>query len=484
MCNINKKEKIRKVFTDDLPRWTEGNHKGMTRWSESIGYIVKFIYDEIKGEVEILSYNNRILSIKYLDKEPFKIETNNFMYCKLGTLLGKRTKDFKIQIGDTFKDQKRDLSIISREYRKNNRKWYQYKCNVCGWCDDRSWMTEGDLFSKNGCSCCHNLTVVEHINSVVAKTETQWMIPYFEGGYDEAKLYTPSSNVRLCFKCPDCNHIKTKPISINQLHQRNSIGCVCGDGFSYGHKYIYSLLSQLNLQFKENYKFDWCVFSSYTDKNKQTSGEYDFVIEKIKLIIEVDGDFHRKDNTINGQTKKESEYLDDMKDIVGKENRYNVIRISDEDSFKYNILNSKLNELFNLSVINWNKAEEFAISNRVKEICIIKKNNQNMTTYEISEKTGICRDTITKYLKQGTLLNWCYYDAKEEKSRSSSRAGKKNRKEVEIFKDGISLGVFKSCIELSKVSMDLFGLNLLKDKIACVARGERKIHKGFTFQYI
>ena len=54
----------------------------------------------------------------------------------MGDIMG-RTPKFKLNVGMEFKDEKRNIVIIDREFRKNNKgcseKWYKYKCNNCGW---------------------------------------------------------------------------------------------------------------------------------------------------------------------------------------------------------------------------------------------------------------------------------------------------------------------------------------------------------------
>ena len=92
-------------------------------------------------------------------------------------------------------------------------------------------------------------------------------------------------------------------------------------------------------------------------------------------------------------------------------------------------------------------------------------------------------NTIRRYLIKGSKLKWCSYDPKDEIFKSSSKNGKASCKQVEIFKDGISLGVFKSIIELSIQSECLFGIKLSTSKISLVCKGKRSHHKGFTFSF-
>jgi len=186
MKKINKK-----VFLEDLPR--RGKLISLVDWKKCIGCKVKFIYDDINGEIEIVDYKSKgnRLYIKYLDKEIWELMTTQFKVCGFGKLLGKKTTKFKIEIGKIFKDNKRDLIITDREHREHrigknnyNQKWYKYTCNKCSWTD--GWMDEHCLLKGVGCPCCRGLIVVEGINDI--PTTAPWMVKLFQGGHDEAKL--------------------------------------------------------------------------------------------------------------------------------------------------------------------------------------------------------------------------------------------------------------------------------------------------------
>ena len=148
------------------------------------------------------------------------------------------------------------------------------------------------------------------------------------------------------------------------------------------------------------------------------------------------------------------------------------------------VLNSKLNDIFDLNKIDWDKVEEFALSNLVKIACSYKKNSPEMTTTQIGEIMNLSKITVKIYLKQGNKLGWCNYNAKEELKKSTSINGKMNGKPVEIFKNGISLGIFPSCIELERQSENLFGVKLNNGNMSMVCKGKHKHHKGYTFKYI
>lgn len=49
----------RLVNTDLLPRIQSGGNKGKINWIESIGCKVEFIYDDLKGFIEIIDYDKK-----------------------------------------------------------------------------------------------------------------------------------------------------------------------------------------------------------------------------------------------------------------------------------------------------------------------------------------------------------------------------------------------------------------------------------------
>ena len=91
------------------------------------------------------------------------------------------------------------------------------------------------------------------------------------------------------------------------------------------------------------------------------------------------------------------------------------------------------------------------------------------------------KQTIRKYVKSGSKSGKCSYDSQKEieLGRKKTSLGK----QVEIFKDGDSLGIFPSCAELSRQSEQLFGVKLSQSKIGKVANGKGKSHRDFEFKY-
>ena len=79
--------------------------------------------------------------------------------------------------------------------------------------------------------------------------------------------------------------------------------------------------------------------------------------------------------------------------------------------------------MFDLSNIDWDKCDEYALKNIVKEVCDYWKqhreiNNKDITTTYLSNRFNRSSKTIIIYLKKGTKFGWCNYDPKEEKKKS------------------------------------------------------------------
>lgn len=477
---------MRKVFLDDLPR------KGRNiSWADSLGHKINFIYDDIRGKIEITGYDKGKITIVYNNRD-FSICVSHFKECKLGKILNVYTGDFKVTVGEEFKDEKRDMVIIDREYRKkeqkpdnigrlytNNQKWYRYKCNKCGW--NEGWIKESNLIGskKCGCSCCRGLTPILGINTIW--DTDRWMVD-LGVSEEDAKKYTRSSNKKIKVKCPNCG--RGKNTKFNRLYVDKSIGCVCGDGFSYNEKFIYCLLKQLDVNFimeLSKSTFEWC-------KNYR----YDFYLSDYSCIIETHGMQHYEVNgfsTVNGRELKEEQKNDDVKKHLAIKNNiksYIVIdcRYSKFEYVKNSIINSELNKLFDLSKIDWKKCEEFALKNIVKEVCNYWNNKEEWeTTINIAEIFKLNQCTIRRYLNKGSKLGWCNYDGTKEFLRNVNKNTNLNKKPVMVFKDGELIITFNSLKDVEKFSEPILGVKLCSDYVSLVCKGKRKDYKGLTFKY-
>ena len=487
--------KCRHIFLECLPK--KGKY---IDWMNTLYMKVYYIYENIKDWIEIIEIiksNKTKLKIKYKNKECI-ISTDNFHRCKLGKILNKITKEFKVEIGQIFKDNKRNLIIIDREYKqsmyyKNTQlKYYKYKCNKCKY--DEGWIEEKDLLHGQGCGCCNGKVVVKGINDI--STTNPEMVKYF-ANIEDSYNYTYSSGERINFKCPNCGF--EKEMIISNLYKFKFSCPNCSDGVSYPEKFIYNLLKQL----KENNQLKDFVWQYTKINNKWVdSYRYDFYFKKDneEYIIETHGEQHYRKCTNFKLSLEEEQENDKNKyelaiDNGIKDENYIVIdcRKSDLNFIKNNILHSKLNELFNLRDIDWIKIGQDCETSLVKEVCEYwhlhnEINNEDLTTGDLGKIFKLNYSTIRNYLKKGNSLDWCGYDTKEEimknKNRMKFKSEEIRSKKIEVFKDGISLGVFPSIKILSQKSEKIFGIKLIRRYISEVANNKQQQYKGFTFKFL
>ena len=475
-------ENNNRILTE-LPRYTEGRFKGKINCPAMVGMELELFYEgEIYTGVKILEYikgSNPRFVVEY-NGQTHNILCGSFINGQFGRILGVHTKDFKVNVGDVFKDDKRDMIIIDREYRKDrgrDLKWYKYRCNKCGWTE--GWIVEGSLLRGTGCGCCANQTAVLGINTI---WDTDRWLCSLGVSEEDAKTHTRSSGDKVIVVCHDCG--KTKRMKISTIYNEKSIGCTCGDGVKYPEKFMTSVLDQLGIEYifqLTKTTFDWCE-----DKR------YDFYIPSLNTIIETHGRQHYEDCTWS--KAKDVQENDRIKYELAlqngiKDGDYVVIdcRYSNAEWIKDSILNSKLNELFDLSEIDWIECGKKAQKNLVKEVCEYWNNNRQEweTTKTLAEVFGLSRGAITDYLKKGAVLGWCKYDAKEEMIKTGKLNGKSTSKCVAMYDlDGSFIIEEYSTHELARRVFKEMGIKLSQGNISAVCLGKRKHHKGYTFKYI
>lgn len=478
-----KQNKIKKeIFLDELPRWNEGTNKGKIDWKNSIGYKVRFIYDNIEGEIEILDYEkkHRKLIIKY-NEDKYVIPISSIFNCMLSKMLKVQTSEFRYNIGDIVNNLK-ILECIKKKDKSNKCwKYYKYICNKDSYI---GYISEYNLKNGYGCPVCGKKIAVLGINTIY--DTDKWMIPYV--GEEIAKKYNSQSNKSIYPICNICGNKKSNKMKISEIYRYKGFKCeICNDSISYCEKLLYIILKQLSINFITQYSktnSKWC--------NKY---RYDFYFEKDgqEYIIETHGKQHyeEKGRNSNWSPLKEIQENDKNKKELAiyngiKEENYIVIdcRKSELEYIKNNILQSRLKDIFNLNDIGWEKCESYARNNTlIKETCEIKNKNNNLTTMQIAKIIKHTQQAVIKWLKIGTKLGWCNYNPKEEYNKGIKKINKIINL-VEIFRDGKSLGVFKNCMDLERQSEKLFGTKLNAKQISAVCKNKQKTHKGFTFKYI
>lgn len=438
-------------------------------WKNSVGKKLYFEYDDIKGYVEIMNYISPIITFKYMNKE-YDMIYYNFYDVKFGEILNKKTSNFKVEIGCTFKDDKRNLNILDKKYKNKRLKYYKYKCNICGW--EEGWIEESNLLKGIGCSCCSNRTIVRGINDMA--TTDPWMIEYLVNKEDAYK-YTSRNPKKVHMLCLDCKRIKFS--SIRDLNKMHYLRCTCKDGVSYSNKFMYNVLEQLKYDFISEYSPKWAKRRSY-----------DFYDKDNNIIIEMDGGFHKKYNSLSGQTVEESKEIDNWKDEQAIKHGVKIIRIDCDyidmehrfECIKNSILNSELINIYDFSKINWDEVNKFAIKNLVKDVCEYYEQHKNdMMLMDIAKHFNIGANTLTRYIKQGNKFGWCEY-VDGRKTMYSSWENNKSKK-VRVIETG---QIFESSHDCDRRSESIFGTKFNFSTISAVCRGDRKSHKGFHFEYV
>lgn len=478
---------MKKVFLEDLPRSiTKDGFVGKIIWKKCVNEQVLFIYNDIEGTIDIKDFKENKLHIKYLNNDIFKISPTHFRNCKLGAMLGEVTSEFKLTVETNLCDEKRNISIIDREYRLEHRvdrsqkcKYYKYLCNRCRY---EGWMLESSLLKGIGCPCCCKSpqVVAEGINDI--PTTASWMVKYFQGGYEEAKLYTRGSNQHIYPICPDCKQIKDRTIAVATIYREKSIGCSCGDGISYPNKVLRNLVGELlNLYEIEEYEFEFV--RNWTNKKR-----YDayVVFEGKEYFIEMDGSLGHGRKSFNGSKESiENDIINDIyKDKIAKERDIEVIRIDCEtpelEYIKSNLLNSKLNYVFDLTKIDFKKIDILSTGNIVKEVCSYwRTKKEDETTKDLKKIFGVGTKTLSQYLSKGNSYGWCEYDAKKEEQK-----GRLKGKSVEVTKDGILLGTFISGSQAGKWCKEIIGEEITRTRISNICRSKSNTYKGLTFTHV
>lgn len=216
-----------------------------------------------------------------------------------------------------------------------------------------------------------------------------------------------SSNVE--FICPRCGNVVIQSVS-NVVRQ--GLSCkMCGDGISFGEKFVFNVLEQLHLNFNTHVVFSW------SDRRI-----YDIMVSDngIDTIIEVHGKQH-----YNGgfETYGGRDYLQEIENDNYKlklafangfnQTTYTVVdcRESAFEYIKHSILKNDFFRKYNLDGIDWNKCMENAMSSYA--IKAQKLWDEGCQIQDIVSQLKISRTTIRKYLKQGAEIGKCSYSVEE-----------------------------------------------------------------------
>lgn len=287
------------------------------------------------------------------------------------------------------------------------------------------------------------------------------MIPFFQGGEEEASKYSHRSHKKIYPVCPFCHTISKKLIRIDDIWKCRGFSCACKDHISFPNKVIYSVMEQL-------YEMGYVQYfeREYSFNGERSKYDMYFEMEGKKYIVEMDGGIgHGHEPNINNMSAEESLNVDRLKDEVAIQNNCTMIRIdstiSDIDKIKNKLLQSDLSLIFDLTKINWNRVLEYTCTNLIKEISDFKTKYPLAFTSDIMAKFHISRSSTINYLKKGARLGWCNYNGKEEMIRNNRLKGNKKGQCISVLKiDSNEEYCFPSVLSIEEKSLDKYGIKM------------------------
>lgn len=383
-------------------------------------------------------------------------------------------RTYKYNIGDKILCNNGTYStIIEKSTGHRNASSYICKCN------------NGHLYNKlqtkinSSCPYCTNILIEKGINDISTTNKKMFdMLVDKNFGYTHCDTSQEKTN----FICENCKKIiYTSPYSVKHYGLR----CPnCHDGFSYGEKFISTLLTEIDIPY----------IYQYTSKYAEWCGnyKYDFYIPSVDCIIEVQGLQHYADcSWCNYETVHSNDL--EKKKIAKDHVKYYVqldVRKSTLNYIRTSILRSELDDILQLYFheheFSWKHIHEKALSSILYDI-VDKYNTYTDDVSELSKLFKISKTTIVSYLKNGANLGMCDYNPKKKISdtliKNHSKNSERGSKPIMCIDDG---NVFRNAKLLETLSVELYGKNMFMDSrnISAMCNGRQKSVKKHHFKFI
>lgn len=305
-----------------------------------------------------------------------------------------------------------------------------------------------DIYSSrcNCPYCSHRKVFVGETDMWTTNQELASMLANPNDGYK----YFANGSQELDWICPTCKSI-VKNKRINDV-STNGLPCQnCSDGMSFCEKFIYELFIQLKYDFIFDKTISW-----------SNGKRYDFYIPTMNLIVEAHGLQHYEKSFMNySNTKRKSRTIDEeidndiyKKDLALSNGIKYYIQLdckeSNLDYIKNSVLNSELNNLFDLSVIDWNKCYKATLTSNIV-LCANLWNNGMKNTKDIADYTGIHICSVISNLKKAAIIGMCDYvvNYKKNQKRYKKVLCVETQKVYEcvndVKKDGYSESYISNC---------------------------------------
>lgn len=296
-----------------------------------------------------------------------------------------------------------------------------YKCRICG---EEQFILKHNFKIKlqvceHGCNGEYRqggTVVVGYNNIAITKPN---LVKYF---FNVEDTYTNSYGSRkvVTVNCPRCG--KCKEMVVDNLYAQGFSCDFCGDGVSYPEKVMATVLNELGISFKKQYKFNDFKY------------KYDFLLIDYNVIIEVHGNQHYKgmNNMVTYEDEHENDVIKyDLAVLNGYEynKSYFIIdcRYSNIDYIKDNIERCKLFKQFKID-IDWGNVDKQSQNSLKMEVCRYweeqKRVNKDLTTTDIANYFKLGTSTINYYLNWGNNSGICNYNGKEEQNLRAKNIGK------------------------------------------------------------
>lgn len=380
-------------------------------------------------------------------------------YTKLGYLINKTSENILVDINDLPKNSTKRVTKL---------------CDNCGL--KLPEITYGSIIrsrekheGKDLCLSCAISYNGNHPNIERCIVTTHPHIVKLLNTPDDAYKITSGTDKKIEFICSDCGYVDKR--IVNNVIKLGFKCKKCSDGVSYPEKFMMNMLEQIKTRFEIQKSFLW-------SDNKF----YDFYLPNLNCIIETNGEQHYvKRKTYRNRTLQEEQENDLYKEQIAIKNNirhYVIINCTESnlEFLKNNILNSKLNELLNLSQVDFLKCHEFACSNLVKIVSDLWNKGENISA--IKEMVNLSNSTIRTYLKKAKELNWCDYDPKKIMRNNAVKNRYDNKRKIVQLSTGNEF--IKEWNSISDASSH-YRIN--KSAIIQVLKGKTYISCGFKWQY-
>lgn len=305
-------------------------------------------------------------------------------------------EDFVKRFIDKFGDD--EFEVVSEYVKWDKNIKIQHK--KCGFEFDKraNRALNSDRIICSNCEPHANNRLYPYINDIWATNKEVYDL--LENKEDGHK-YKAYSNNKTWFICPFCGEkVYAKIGDVT----RKGLSCKrCGDGISFPEKFMYNMLKQLNITSEKEYRPKWL-----------NGRKFDFLFEfnSNKYVIETDGSLGHGNKTFKGEDDTIGKIIDNEKDMLAQKHGIIVIRIDCNyidtskrfDYIKNSILNSELNNLFDLSKVDFNECLLYAESSLLRKAAELWNSGIN-DTYTIAEKLGVIGNTACNYLKRACDLD-------------------------------------------------------------------------------